>query len=37
MAPEKSSKRPLLAPLPKDAPWWARLLHWLGVRMLNER
>lgn len=30
-------ERPLLAPLPPGTPWWARLLHWLGVHFLIER
>lgn len=30
-------ERPPLAPLPPGTPWWARLLHWLGLRMVNER
>lgn len=31
------SERPLLAPLPPDAPRLARLLHWLGVRGVTIR
>lgn len=30
-------ERPLLAPLPKSAPWWARALHWLGIEMVSKR
>lgn len=30
-------ERPLLAPLPADSPWWAKVLHWLGVRAVGQR
>lgn len=30
-------ERPLLAALPPGTPWWARLLHWFGVRAVGQR
>lgn len=31
------SGRPVAAPLPKDSPWWARVLHWLGVELVGQK